>query len=257
MNRKIISAALAAVMALTSAALPVSAVKFVKENGLTYSVEDGEKTLYTGWTRDKKTGGKKYYRNGKRVVGWAKIDGEKYYLLKTGGIAVCQYKIGDTVYVFKYDGTYTGESHSEENYSYYTDTYGSILINVTVSNDKKYGEVYGGAKSTDGSANRITVGITDESYADFFKGLTSEPDLITVEKVKYSMNELTALRDFVTDNGFGNEKYNVQGAGIGYNDVGIEVLTEKNKEALEEFLEENGYDPDMYEIEIGGPYILE
>lgn len=258
MNKKIISAALAAALALTTAALPVSAVKFIRENGLTYSVEDGEKNLYTGWTRDKKTGGRKYYRNGKRVVGWADIDGEKYYLLKTGGVAVYQYKIDGTVYVFKSDGTYTGESHLEEDYAYYfSDTNSRIICNTTMIQDKKYGEVFGGTKSTDGSAEKITVGLTDESYADFFKGFTAEPDLVTIEKVKYSMNELTELRDFVMDNCWRNKKYRVQGVGFGYNEVGIDVLTEENKEALEEFLEENGYESDMYEIEIGGPYILE
>lgn len=255
-NKKIISAALAAALALSSATLHVSAVKFIKEDGLTYSVEDGEKVLYTGWTRDKKTGGRKYYRNGKRVVGWAAINGEKYYLLKTGGVAVGNYKIGGTVYVFSYKGVYSGESYSE-GYIYHADTYGRIMCNTTIIESKKYGEVYGGAKSTDGSANRITVGLTDEKYADVFKGFASEPDLITIEKVKYSLNDLTALQDFVMDNCSRNEKYNVIGAGIGYNTVNIVVSTEDNRAAVKEFLDDNGYESDMYEIEIGEPAILE
>ncbi len=69
---------------------------------------------YSGFTRNKTSGAKFYYKDGERVVGWMEIDGKSYYFRRGDGAAVGEYLIGRTVYKFDNDGVYTGEKYESQ-----------------------------------------------------------------------------------------------------------------------------------------------
>ena len=113
MKAKKVLALAAALLTMSCMSVNIYADKLTTKDGLKYRISDSgeDKGLYTGWTTV--NGLHRYYKNGKRCLGWRKINGSYYYLTRYGGRARGLYQIGDTVYEFNDNGKYIGKASSD------------------------------------------------------------------------------------------------------------------------------------------------
>lgn len=110
-NRKIVSAALAALLSLSSmSALAIDASAAWVKNGKGYGyVDDNTGAYATGW---KYIGNKKYYfgTNGVMRTGWQAIGGNTYYFGRNGVMRTGKRKIGGKIYNFGKNGILNGST---------------------------------------------------------------------------------------------------------------------------------------------------
>lgn len=254
--KKIIVCAAAFIMAVSGGAAAY-ADTLISEDGLRYVCSDsGEKSLYTGWTDTK--GVKKYYKNGKRCAGWHKINGNYYYLPKTGGFAAGYYQIGDNVYEFDYSGRYTGVKSSVYDYDFLTRDGNKptrleeeacfSLANAAYLGDGKYLDDYT-CVYWDSEKLKYTVMLTDFDRVDFYKGLTGGCDSFVFEKAEYPRNYYSGIDKIVCDADIFT-KYKIYSCG--YESTGniydIKVTDESMTEPLREYILEQGIAEDSFSV---------
>lgn len=97
--------AVATVMSMCPLSIEASTLK--TENGVKYiQYDNGQSVAYTGWTKNKTTGKRYYYKNGiMKKSCWLRSNGQrKYFLKKDGSMAVGKVTISGVEYEFDEKG---------------------------------------------------------------------------------------------------------------------------------------------------------
>ncbi|MCH5186723.1 MAG: hypothetical protein J1F64_11470 [Oscillospiraceae bacterium] len=254
----ILSAAIVISMGMT-----VSAKELVTIDGLRYVSDNGENTLYTGWTTI--NGLHRYYKEGKRCIGWHKINGSYYYLTRYGGKAWGLYQIGDTVYEFGENGKYIGKASSD------TTTDAIIQAAIDRMNNfafkgttyEKY-EVYADDVTftslicflSDGDeGDTYAIYLTSHKNFDIYKDLWGDCAIFEYKKAKASYNDLIDLKQYIiSDKKEIQDKLNIRIVSFDiwydYLDITVEHCENEEVEQFRNYLIEKGVSGDMFGIAV-------
>ena len=255
MKAKKVLALAAALLTMSCMSVNVYADKLTTKDGLRYVVSDSgeDKGLYTGWT--KVNGLHRYYKEGKRCLGWHKIGGSYYYLTRYGGRARGLYQIGDTVYEFNDNGKYIGKASSDttphmimyaaldrieayakkgadpDGYDIYADDYCGIDISI------------------DGSAS---VYLTSDKNFSVYRDLLGDYWNLEFVKRDVTYNDKIEIKRYVTENA-DDLKIDIVSISIGTG--GVRILIEGDDDScydLKEKLIEEGFSDDIF----SGAYVI-
>lgn len=251
MKVKKILAIAAALLTMSCMSVNIYADKLTARDGLRYLVSDSgeDKGLYTGWT--KVNGLHRYYKEGKRCLGWHKINGSYYYLTRYGGRARGLYQIGNTVYEFNDNGKYIGKASSDttphriaaaasdriedhakkgtdpDGYDIYADDYCGIYI------------------STDGSA--FVYLTSDKNFAVYSDLLGDYCNLEFVKK-DVTYNDLMEIKRYVTENA---EDLKIHISSIKIWTGWVEIILDGDDESCNDLYEkliEEGFSDDIFSV---------
>ena len=249
----VLSAAMAASMSIS-----VSAKELVTIDGHKYVSENGEKSLYTGWT--KVNGLHRYYKEGKRCLGWHKIGGSYYYLTRYGGRARGFYQIGDTFYEFKENGKYVGKAVSD-NVGLLTAkaAYKRIYDYAKVGKDADGNDIY--ADDFGGFFER-TLYLTNDKNLDIYRDLCGDIYKFEYEESDITYNSLLELERYIKTNISAHNGdiwdeigiYEMEIKDDGYQKKNwLEIIiegSEEHKSWLYKHLPEKGYPEEMFDVYI-------
>lgn len=197
--RRISAFVLSAAMVM-SMGVTASAKELVTIDGYKYVSDGGENTLYTGWTTV--NGLHRYYKEGKRCLGWRKIGNNYYYLTRNGGRARGLYQIGDTVYEFCENGKYIGKASSDTTIYMITQAASDRIegyANIGTDPDGYdiYADEYGGINiSIDGSASVYLT--SDKNFAVYSDLLGDYWDLEFV-KTDMTYNDVMEIKRYIKE----------------------------------------------------------
>ena len=252
----ILSAAIVISMGMT-----VSAKELVTIDGYKYVSEGGEKTLYTGWATV--NGLHRYYKEGKRCIGWHKINGSYYYLTKNGGRARGLYQIGDTVYEFDDNGKYTGKKYSpskyEEENSYALQNAAEMRIRKYVEReaspegDITYSDDFGGfgySINLYGSGRETILYLTEKADKKIYDNLRGDCINFSYAEAKIPYNDIYKLYKYVSQGSI-REEFNIFELNLSGNELHI-TINDIDETAIYEHLIENGFSEKIINI-----YIIE
>lgn len=252
----VLSAAMVMSMGVTA-----SAKELVTIDGYKYVSEDGENTLYTGWTTV--NGLHRYYKEGKRCLGWRKIGDSYYYLTKNGGRARGFYQIGDTVYEFGEDGKYIGKASSDTttdmiiqaaidrmiNFAFKGTTYEKYEV---YADDATYTSLIGFLSDGD-EGDTYIIYLTSRKNFDVYRDLWGDCSIFEYTKAKASYNDLIDLKQYIiSDKKEIQDKLNIRIVSFDIWDDYLSITVEHcEKEKVEQFrsyLIEKGVSGDMFNI---------
>lgn len=240
---------------IVSMGITVSAKELVTIDGHKYVSEGGENTLYTGWTTV--NGLHRYYKDGKRCIGWHKIGDSYYYLTRYGGRARGLYQIGDTVYEFGEDGKYIGKAKPDEIvHNVYAaavnDGVNRIKSYATMKTDQEgnpYSEDFGGI-SYNNIESVFELYLINNKNENIYKDLYGECTLskLKITETNVSFNNLVKLNMYLSQN---MEKLEIYSIMLSHNKVKIEMqdVEDEDIKQLHDHLTEQGFTEEMFYID--------
>lgn len=251
----ILSAAMVMSMGITASARELTVI----DKRLCLS-DNGENTLYTGWTTV--NGLHRYYKDGKRCLGWRKINGSYYYLTKNGGRAARIYQIGDTVYEFGEDGKYIGlavsgndkaDIYKKASNSGFGRIRGYVMNKMDSDGNVIFPADFGGIEE---GGDTCRLYLTNTKNADVYRDLYGDCTFRELEIIEtnISYSELTKLRDYLRENwdewDENNNEFYIKGFAIIDNNVVIEVKTDEEAERFHDYLIKQGFSDEMFYIHV-------
>lgn len=252
--RRISAFVLSAAMAM-SMGVTAYAKELVTIDGYKYVSDNGENSLYTGWTTV--NGLHRYYKEGKRCLGWRKIGNNYYYLTRNGGRARGLYQIGDTVYEFGENGKYIGKAKTDEIvHNIYAaavnEGVNRIQAYATIKTGQEmnpYSEDFGGI-SYNSNEKAFELYLTNNKNEDIYKDLYGECTLSTLKitNTNVSYNDLVKLQAYLRQN---MEKLEIYSIMLSHNKISIEMqdVQDEDVKQLHDHLIEQGFTEEMFDID--------
>ena len=254
MKVKKILALAAVLLTMSCMSVNIYADKLTTKDGLKYRISDSgeDKGLYTGWTTV--NGLHRYYKDGKRCLGWRKINGSYYYLTRYGGRARGLYQIGDTVYEFNDNGKYIGKASSDTTpYMIVAAARNRIEDHAKKGTDPDgydiYADDYCGINiSIDGSAS---VYLTSDKNFAVYSDLLGDYCNLEFKKSDVTYNDLMEIIRYVTENAE-DLKIDIRNISIKIWTGSVEIMIDDGDDKicddLEKKLIEEGFSADIFSI---------
>lgn len=266
MKLKRVCAFILSAAVMMSASVSVCASELVTIDGYKYLSDNGENTLYTGWTTV--NGLHRYYKDGKRCLGWHKINENWYYLTRNGGRARGLYQIGDTLYEFDWNGKYIGKASDVKEWAAESDVrdriYGYAKAGTDPDGNDIYADNFGGYFWNE-------LYLLNDKDIDTYKDLWGGSGEIKYTQTNISYNDLAELYRYVdsnrnTDNSSLWERLDISGLAITNNRVDrtsapyVKITIDfdfEGADLLRDHLVEKGYPKEMFDFAIVLDYIRE